>query len=87
MDWPDRGTTVAELAIFPRDCWVLIVEPESLQAMTLESLVDEFGCECMGSAGTLSEVEKLLHTHRPSFALVEVDIDDELGGRGLTSRS
>lgn len=69
---------MAELAVFPPDCRTLIVEPEPLQAMTLECLVEEFGCNLTGSVGTLGEVEKQLSKQRPSFALVAADLEDEL---------
>jgi hypothetical protein len=69
---------MAELAMFPKDCWVFIVESEPLQAMTLDCLVEEFGCQRLGPASTFREAEKLLHTQRPHFALVAVDVDDEL---------
>ena len=70
---------MAELTIFPNDCRTLIVEPEPLQAMTLECLLDDFGCCRMGPVGSLAEVERALGEHRPSMALVSVDLDDELG--------
>jgi hypothetical protein len=46
--------------------------------MTLDCLVEEFGCQRLGSAGTVNDLEKLLHMQRPHFALVAVDVDDEL---------
>ncbi|MGE3293420.1 MAG: hypothetical protein AB7O95_18775 [Geminicoccaceae bacterium] len=69
---------MAELALFPDDCQALIIEPEPIQAMTLECLLEEFGCRRMGPAATLVDVEKLLDARRPSFALVAADLADEL---------
>jgi hypothetical protein len=69
---------MAKLMAFPEDCRVMIVEPEPIQAMTLECLLDEFSCRRIGPVGSLPELEELLAKRRPSFALVAADLDDEL---------
>ena len=64
---------MVQLRRFPEDCRALLIEPEPLQAMTLELMFQEFGCRRMGPARSYREVEELLSRRRPSFALVDAD--------------
>jgi hypothetical protein len=62
----------------PEHCRALIVEPEPMQAFALDCLLAELGCRRMGPVGSLRDLEKLLAKRRPSFTLVEADLNDEL---------
>ena len=66
------------LALFPTDCRALIVEPEPVQAMALDLLLEEFGCHCVVPIVSPREIERCLRRSQPSFALVDVSLDKEL---------
>lgn len=69
---------MAQLRLFPEDCRALVIDREPLQAFTIHLLLEEFGCGHMGPAGRYTEVEGLLAKRRPTFALVDVELDREL---------
>jgi hypothetical protein len=66
------------LASFPTDCRALIVEPEPVHAWALDLLLEEFGCRCIGPATSHTEIEQHLGRRRPTFALIDVNFDQEL---------
>jgi hypothetical protein len=41
---------------FPDDCRALIVEPEPVQAMALDLMLEELGWRSLGPAGSLTQV-------------------------------
>jgi hypothetical protein len=78
MRWMQIEKENMSMSTFPSDCHALIVEPEPLHAMALDLLLEEFGCRSMGPVDSRSGVKLLLSRMRPSFALVEVDLREEL---------
>ena len=69
---------MAQLKLFPEDCRALVVDREPLQAFAIELLLNRFGCRHMGPAERYKEIEELLTKRRPSFALVDAELDREL---------
>ena len=66
------------MTTFPYDCHALLVEPEPVTAMALDLLLEEFGCRSIGPVDSLAGVTQLLSRMQPSFALIDVDLRDEL---------
>jgi CheY-like chemotaxis protein len=66
------------LASFPTGCRALIVEPDPVQAMALDLLLEEFGCHCVVPIVSPTEIERCLKQSQPSFALVDVSLDKQL---------
>ena len=56
---------------FPNDCRALVVEPEPVQAVVLEIMLDELGCQVVGPVHSTRTALELVGQRRPSFALVE----------------
>jgi hypothetical protein len=62
---------VVALAKLPGGCRALIVDGEPLQALALECLLEELGCQPVGPARSVAEVEQRLRQEHPNFALVD----------------
>jgi len=71
------GAPVSE-AVRPRR--VLIVEDETIIAMSLEALVEDFGMESCGIAATGLEAVELARTLRPDLVLMDVSLMGEMDG-------
>jgi CheY-like chemotaxis protein len=57
---------------------VLVVEDDGLQAMTLEDMLEEMGCEVIASFGVLSAAARWIEDGgAPDVALLDVDVDGE----------
>ena len=51
---------------------VLVVEDETLQALTLESVLQNSGYEVVGPTGDLDEALRLIRTHRIDAAILDI---------------
>src|SRR5262249_54819236 len=67
-----------QLKLIPAECRALVVDREPLQAFAVELLLDQIGCRHVGPAGRYKEVEELLSKRRPSIALIDADLGQEL---------
>ncbi|MDP3749488.1 MAG: response regulator [Phenylobacterium sp.] len=59
---------------------VLIVEDEAIVAMSLESLIEDFGFEVCAIAATGAEAVALATSLRPDFILMDVNLLGEMDG-------
>jgi len=59
---------------------VLIVEDETMIAMTIEDALLDAGCEVVGIAGTLPEAQILIERERPAAVTLDGNLNGTLTG-------
>ena len=77
MGYMARGTQVRDAGQMAR---VLVVEDETMLALSIESMLEDWGHHVVGSVSTGTEAVRAASELRPDLVLMDVNLSDDLDG-------